>query len=368
MAGQLFAIFGTDEGQVSEAASKRYEELKPAGSDDFAHDLIEGAADNSEGAYQICMRTIEGLLTLPFFGGNKVVWLKDANFLGDDRTGGSERAKEGVEKLLEILKSGLGDDVTFLLSASVIDKRRGFYKFINKEAQSLIFDRIDISKDGWEEEVANLTLKKAKELDLTFSHEALEVFVQLAGEDTRQINSELEKISIYLGPEQREAQVQDIELLVPLSRKGIIWEIGRAIETKQGARAISLIDQQLEKGESAIGLIRAAIIPTVRNLFHARLLLDAAPNIPTGRYDYKKFQGAIDRLPPTIHSALPRKKDGNINAWGLFSAVQKVSPFSSTQLKRGLESCLKADLSLVTTSLDHRFLLHRLVAGIVATH
>lgn len=350
----IYGVFGTDEGRVAEEALTLFEKLKPAGGDEFANDVIEGVADDSEHAFQICAQTIEAIQTLGFFGGAKVVWLKAASFLGDDRTGGAERTKTGVENLLEVLKAGVPDEVQVLISAKAVDKRRAFYKWMQKHSELNVFDKIDVSKDGWEEQVAALVMRRAKDCAVSFQDDALDLFVQLAGEDTRQIGNELEKLVLYVGQE-AQVTVEDVRLMVPPSRKGVIWEISRAIERGEAARAVELIDAQLEKGESAIGLMRAAITPTVRNLFYARLALDAGAAPGYG------FAKSLEKLPPEKKAVFPKKKDGGINAWGLSQAAGKVGRRSLKKMRKSLQDCLNADKALVTTGLDHRLVLHRLV-------
>jgi DNA polymerase-3 subunit delta len=365
MPGAVHAVIGTDEGRVSEEAMALFNDLKPEGeAAEFTNDVIEGVVANSEEAYQACVRTIEGLQTIGFFGADKIVWLKGANFLADDRTGGAERAKQGVEDLLDVLKAGTGDEVTFLVSASAIDKRRGFYKWLQKNGEVAAFDKIDVSKDRWEEEVALMVTTRAKELGLAFDHEALDLFVQMAGEETRQIGNELEKLNLYQG-DRRTVELEDVRLMVPLSRKGVVWEISRAIERRDTVRAIELVDAQLGKGESAIGLMRAAIIPTVRNLFMVRVLLDAHPKLPL--HNGGAFTGALNRLPDGDKAWLPQTKSGSINAWGLFYAAKRAGQFTTAEMRHALEAALHADKSLVTTQLDHRMVLHRLVAELTMT-
>ena len=365
MPGAVHAIIGTDDGRVSEEALALFNDLKPEGEvAEFTNDVVEGVVANSEEAHQACMKTIEALQTIGFFGADKIVWLKGANFLADDRTGGAERAKQGVEDLLEVLKAGIGEEVTFLVSASAIDKRRAFYKWLQKNAEVAIFDKIDVSKEGWEDEVALMVTTRAKELGLAFDHEALELFVQMAGEETRQIGNELEKLNLYLGA-RRTVELEDVRLMVPLSRKGVVWEISRAIERRDAVRAIALVDAQLEKGESAIGLMRAAIIPTVRNLFMVRVLLDAHPDLPP--HNGGAFTGALNRLPDSEKAWLPQTKSGSVNAWGLFFAAKKAGQFTTAEMRRAMEAALHADKSLVTTQLDARMVLHRVVAELTMT-
>ena len=96
-ASNIFAIIGTDEARVKEAALKLVKEQAPS-DDDFGLETINGQADNSEHASRIVGQTIEAIQTLPFFGGEKVVWLQSANFFGDSITGKSQTTIDAVEQ------------------------------------------------------------------------------------------------------------------------------------------------------------------------------------------------------------------------------------------------------------------------------
>ncbi|MBI22683.1 MAG: hypothetical protein CMN05_03700, partial [Roseibacillus sp.] len=111
-----------------------------------------------------------------------------------------------------------------------------------------------------------------------------------------------------------------------------------------------------------IGLMRAAIVPTVRNLFMVRVLLDAHPDLPL--HNGNSFSGALNRLPDGEKAWLPRTKSGTVNAWGLFFAAKKAGQFTTGEMRQALEAVLQADKSLVTTQLDPRMVLHRLVASL----
>ena len=162
----------------------------------------------------------------------------------------------------------------FLLTAQGVDKRRAFWKFIEKAADVQVHDRIDTSRDDWQDQVAALVTSRARDLGLDFEPDALAIFVMLAGEQSQQIGNELEKLDLYLGPERRTITEDDVNVLVPLSRAAVVFEIGKAIQNGNAARAIQLIDQQLEADESAIGIMRASIIGVVRNLYLAKLIVE----------------------------------------------------------------------------------------------
>ena len=360
----FFAVVGSDEGLVREKALLLYNQLTGGLDDGFTHETIDGIADNSESAFEICSTTVQALLTLPMFGGDKVVWLRNANFLADNVTGRSQRTEAGVESLRATLERGIPHGVKFLLTAQGVDKRRGFWKFIEKAAAVQVHDRIDTSRDDWQDQVARLVTGRAKELGLRFHPDALALFVMLAGEQSQQIGNELEKLDLYLGEERREVTEDDVRVLVPLSRAAVVFEIGKAIQLGNAARAIQLIDQQLEADESAIGIMRASIIGVVRNLFMAKLIIEKF-KVPTG--NYSAFSGGLNRLAEADRAWLPQKKDGSgVNVFPIFLAADNAKNFELSGLQHVMEATLKADQALVTTGLDHRLILHRLIAEIAA--
>ena len=362
--GNFFAVVGSDEGLVREKALLLYNDLTNGVDDGFTHETIDGIADNSESAHEICSTTIQALLTIPMFGGDKVVWLRNANFFADNVTGRSQRTEAGVESLRATLERGIPDGVKFLLTAQGVDKRRSFWKFIEKAADVQVHDRIDTSRDDWQDQVARLVTSRAKELGLRFHPDALTLFVMLAGEQSQQIGNELEKLDLYLGPERREVTEEDVRVLVPLSRAAVVFEIGKAIQLGNAARAIQLIDQQLEADESAIGIMRASIIGVVRNLFMAKLIIEKF-KIPTG--NYSAFSGGLNRLAEADRAWLPQKKDGTgVNVFPIFLAADNAKNFELAGLQHVMEATLKADQALVTTGLDHRLILHRLIVEIAS--
>ena len=145
--------------------------------------------------------------------------------------------QSALEELTDTLEAGLGPEVTFLISATEIDKRRSFYKSLGKRAELQVLDKLDSSRSGWEEEATEMVRERAKKRKLQFDEEALDLFVLLTGGDTRQIDNELEKIDLYLGADRR-VRAEQVRDLVPLSRAGVIFELGNALAvTRSRARA-----------------------------------------------------------------------------------------------------------------------------------
>ncbi len=327
-------------------------------------EIIDGNVDNAANGAARIHQTIDALQTVPFFGG-KLVWLKSANFLGDNPTGRAAAVLEALEKLGELLAAGVAPDVRFLLSATETDKRRTFYKQLTKLAEVQVHDRLDSSRSGWEEEAAALVEQRAGARGVSLSPEASELFTLLTGGDTRQIENELEKLALYLGGERREIDAATVRSLVPLSRAGVIFELGNAISRRDLSGSLALINQLLYQGESAIGILLVAIVPTVRNLLLVRDL-QQRHRLPRPASPFA-FGQVLSRLPEEATAHLPRKKDGTVNTFGLGFAAVEAARFTTEDLRVGLTSCLHANVQLVTGQLDPRLVLERAVIGLLKT-
>jgi DNA polymerase-3 subunit delta len=359
---KIYAVVGSDDLEVKHTAAELAEKLKPAAAGEFGLETIDGSADNADQAASRIRSTIEALRTLPFFGGEKLVWLKNANFLGDDQKARSASVQAALEELSETIDAGLGSEITFLLSAIDVDKRRSFYKSLAKRVELQIFDKLDSSRGGWEEEATEMVQNRAKKRKLQFDDDALELFVLLTGGDTREIENELEKIDIHLGKE-RAVKIDLVRELVPLTREGVIFDLSNALAERDLERALDLVRQLLDQGESAIGILLVAVLPTVRNLLLAKDLMERY-RIPRPHVPFP-FISAINRLPADATAHLPRKKDGSINAYTLGIAAQNAHRFSTNQLIAGMKACLAANLQLVTTQLDHELVLTEVVVKLL---
>jgi DNA polymerase III subunit delta len=358
----IHAVVGSDEAEVKRVAAELAPRLTSPDAGEFGSEIIDGCADNADQAASRIRSTIEALQTMPFFGGQKLVWLKNANFLGDDQKSRSVGVQSALEELGKVIDGNLGPQVTFLVSAPEVDKRRSFYKTLTKVAELQVFDRLDSSRSGWEEEAIEIVRTRAAKRKLQFKDESLDLFVLLTGGDTRQIENELEKIDIFLGSD-REVTADHVRELVPLSRAGVIFELGNALAQRDLGRALTLIRRLLDQGETAIGILLVAVLPTIRNLLLAKDLMERhrlpRPHVPF------TFISALNRLPAEATQHLPRKKDGAISGYALGIAAQNAHRFEVRDLIEGMEACLKANLRLVTSQLDHELILTEIVVKLL---
>jgi DNA polymerase-3 subunit delta len=192
--------------------------------------------------------------------------------------------------------------------------------------------------------------------------EAVELLAMLTGGDSRQVDNELEKIDLYKGAGRREATVEDVRTLVPLSRAGVVFELGNALAAREASRCFALVEQLLKQGENAVGILLVAIVPTVRSLLLVKDLMQRHRLRPPQMPWY--FKSTLEGLPPEATEHLPRKKDGTINAYALGLAAVHAKRFETEELRELLEACLTANVRLVTSGLDERVVLAELMGRV----
>ena len=141
-------ICGEDEFAVKERAREIYrqwsEEL--GGAD---HETIDAQVTNSGEALKALKRLREALQTLPFFGSGKAVWLQNCNFLGEERTASAQAVTESLSSLSQELKEFSWQNVRLLISAGKVDKRKTFYKTVEKHGKVEAFNALSIDDKDW---------------------------------------------------------------------------------------------------------------------------------------------------------------------------------------------------------------------------
>ncbi|HEY4952824.1 MAG TPA: DNA polymerase III subunit delta, partial [Verrucomicrobiae bacterium] len=149
-ASSLALICGDDEFAVKQRAKHLYQQW----SDELGgmdHEIIEAAVSNSGDALKAVARLREALQTLPFFGSGKVVWLRDCNFLGDERAASTQAVAETLAELAEELKIFKWQNVRLLISAGKVDKRKTFFKTLDKIGTVESFTALSADDRDWVE-------------------------------------------------------------------------------------------------------------------------------------------------------------------------------------------------------------------------
>jgi DNA polymerase-3 subunit delta len=361
-ASNIYFLTGSDESAVKKAASALAQKLAP-GADAFGLETIDGAVDAVDASAAALHDAIQALLTLPFLGGTKLVWLKSASCLADTIAGRSETVTTALDKLCEILAAGLPGEVIFVLSAPLADKRRTAYKTLSKLADTQVHDMPDLGFRAGEEEFIEWTTSRVHSRDLQMAPDALETLTARVGLDPRQLDNELDKLETAFG-KSRAIAADDVRALVPQTREGGIFDLSDALAHRNLPLALETLDQLFHQGERGVGILLAAIMPTVRNLLLVKDLMVRHKLPPPAQPHF--FAGSLKRLSEDALAHLPRKKDGTLSTYPLGIAAMNASHYTLPELEAGFAACAAANQQLLSGNLTDDVIIARLLIGIMA--
>src|SRR5437867_13013564 len=187
----LLLVCGDDEFAVKQKAKQIYRQWcdELGGMD---HEIIDAQVNHSGEALKALGRLREALQTLPFFGSAKAIWLQNCNFLGDERAASAQAVTEALAELARELKAFSWQDVRLLISAAKVDKRKTFYKTLEKIGTVEGYAGLSIDDRDWAGQAEAMALRQLKALGKIISDEALSELVASVGPNVRQLNNEIE--------------------------------------------------------------------------------------------------------------------------------------------------------------------------------
>lgn len=358
---RLHFVTGSDEAEVRAKAKDLAARLAPPDSGEFGLEVIEAPADTVDCAMDMIASTLQAIRTLPFFGG-KLVWMKGVTFLKDTVQGRSETVQEGLEKLLKGIEEGLPEGVALLISAPEPDKRRTFYKSLSSIASTVICDKYEAPFGGSEQDLIDWVIQRCREKGVKLGREAAEILTARIGANSGQLDSELAKLATAVGDGVpiTEQLVRD---LVPVTRAGGIFDLGNAIGKRNLPLCLDTLSQLRRQGENAVGILLAAIVPTVRNLLIAKDLMERHRLRPPSQPNF--FASELKRLRSEETTHLPRKKDGTLNAYGLGLAAMNAARFERDHLAEAFLACRDTNAALLRGSGSDDTVLTQLIVRIV---
>jgi len=204
------------------------------------------------------------------FGGKRIIWLKDVNFLADTVTGRAESTLKLVEDLQQILEAVNPDEATVLITAAPIDRRRSFPKWCEKHAD---FTLIGGDGDNASEALAGVALAEAKLFGASFAPGAVELLLAKVGANTRLIVEETRKLATYAG-EGATIEEAHVEELTPNVAEGDFFAAAEAFFTGNLQATLVALERHFFTGGDARPII-SALQNRNRILLQVRALVDA---------------------------------------------------------------------------------------------
>ena len=264
-------IWGGDEYRVRTKARELVHAWCPAGQQDLGVETIDGLVETIDEAVSAIQRTLEAVSTVGLFGGAKVVWLKDATFFSEAPPGKYEAVKEAVARLTEEIKTGLLPGMRLLISADKVHRGYAFYKACQANGLVMEFDVPERPREL--ADMAQATVGQLlKQEGLVAPGAAVQLLIDKAGYDTRQLHQEVQKLATYLG-ERREVTVDDVRLMVAPSRESATWDLAEALGQRDLAGCLRLFRQLLFQKESPVALMMG-LEGRIRDMLALRELMD----------------------------------------------------------------------------------------------
>lgn len=361
----LVLIHGDDEFAVKERARQLYQQwCQELGGMD--HEVIDAQVTNSGEALKALGRLREALQTLPFFGTGKAVWLQNCSFLGDERTASAQAVTESLADLAQQLKTFSWGNIRLLITAGKVDKRKTFYKTLEKIGCVEGFNGLSVDDKDWAAAAESWASRALEARQKEISDEALAELVNNIGPNHRQIESEVEKLSLFAGA-RSEISLADVKTIVTRNKQARAFAVGDALGDRDLPRLLRTLDEALwevksDSQKSEIGLLYG-FITKVRVMIFLKEMLREGWIKP--EMDYNRFKAQLERVPPGQFPEDKRFNPLSMNAYVLYKALPQVRRYSIDELVRAMSLLLECNQRLIFSNLDESLVLQQTLVQIV---
>lgn len=351
-------ITGDDDYAIQQRAAELMKVNAPE--DQMSVEVISGHIDSVDAAIRQTGSAIEALQTLPFFGGKKLVHFKDVNFAGDSVQGKSPAVQDVLAKLLEIVTKNDPEQAQIIISCIGIDKRRSFYKKFSEAGKVETFEKPELNRardmEAWMGEIEN----RFKERGLVAGPGVVERLVDAAGDDSRRLISEIEKLALYCHPRTR-IEEHDAKLLCQGTREMVVWDLCETVTKGKAIEALRLLKQLLFQDERPERLL-IALENQVRLAALGVFLLEQ------GRLKLVDRRGFIDcELAPGAENFIAASRKGEkVSLFPLAKAVNAARHRPSARWFRLIEIVHQAHLDMFGGGGDREQLLESVVLKIAS--
>lgn len=255
--------------------------------------------------------------TLPMMAARRLVILKEAQDLSD---------KEWAE--LEPLFESAVDSTVFVLMASRVDKRKKQIRMLLEKADCVEF------KKPYENQIPSWINYIAQNLSVEISKDAIHLLHKLVGHHLTEIESELKKLSDFVG--ERKIEVSDVAQVVSRSKEENVFDFTKAIGENDRVKALEHLVHLLDQGQSEIGIVSLLAR-------HVRILLTVKKGMDEGLHGAKLAHYA--QVPPYF----------------LESYIEQARLWAARKLEHTLVVLCETDKALKSSPLSSHIWLENLV-------
>lgn len=305
----VYLLYGEEQFLIEETKNLIVEHALESEEREFGlsvYDLEETAVDVA----------IEDCETIPFFGGNKVVIMKNPYFLTAEK--GKEKVEHNLSTFLEYLNQPSPSTVAVIIAPyEKLDERKKVTKELKKKAEVLHakkmteHDTINWIKHRFESAGYNITNGAAENLQL------------LVGFNLTQLNMEIEKLKLY-SMEDKTIDEDKVALLVSRSLEDNVFHLVDQVVQRNLKGVLETYRDLLKRNEEPIKIL-AVVASHLRLLFQVKALL---------KKGYSQAQIAKQLKIHPYRVKLAAAKSGNFDEQWLLNCLEQLSELDY-QMKTG---------------------------------
>lgn len=329
------AFVGHDEFLRTEGAREIIAREVPPESRDFGLETVNGTCGKAEETLAALDALREGLFTEGLFGGSKVVWLRDANFLpgATGKAVEAQAAKDAVAAFCEMLQTTpLPEGHTLVITAESLAKNTRFAKWLASAGTV-----VDCGKEVRSYRMAEAAAERLEALlprvGLSMPPAVKTLFAGRVGNDSRTILSELEKLRTYIG-ESRPVTEADVLAVTGFYASAEPFDLVEALMNRN-AQAVSRLVAVLRTDKDAAFPAAVAAL----NAFNDLCALSDA--IRRGIFAGGAWNVPAERIPERL---------ARLNGWSLKRAVQAASRYTLNELRAARHYLVEMRFRIVDSS------------------
>ena len=366
MAVSLHLVCGSDDFLVEQKARAIVEAGVPVADRTLGLEVLDGRVEKVDEAIAVIRQCMEAVLTPGFFGGTKLIWLKNATFLNPMvRPGDSESVKERVAELTARIKAGLPEGQRLLVTAVSIARNTAFFKACQAAGEVSDFGS---GEKAWEQE--RLLRERLdgllRNFGLQMSEEVRERFLQRAGTSTRCQVNELEKLRLFRGSAPGAITADDVDAIVSIGREAMAWDLTDAVGDRDAVKLMQALRRLQAQDENAIGLVTMTE-SRIRELIVLRYAIDRQW-LQAHESERGPFCKWNENLPPEadqLLAALPRDPRKTAAFIQKRAAVQ-ATHYTLIELRRARHVLIELREKLVSSSAPPEVLIETALLRLVA--